>query len=507
MHIKFRSPVRHMRVNLALFRGIIGGLMRRSGIQSRAPFQIPKDIHTIVDQYDLNPTVHVAIACPKCYALSPFTDETLQTAENALEAHLPLPVCEERIHPDSPPCGTTLWHTRHSGKRLFMAPIRKQVFQDLKAWIGRILAVPGIEDAIAEHQQCPFPARSDSASDFVDSVVFREFKGIDGQPFVTSQKGPAQNPDLRLVMSLGFDGFNPFGQRETHAQIQSTALYMVILSLPEHLRYRQEYMFLVTVMPGKPKQNHVNHTLRILVKQLLAFWEGVYYTRTARHRIGRKVFVVLLPIVCDTEAAIQISGFAAHNHTYFCRRCLLPISDIYNLDPETWIMRDPAKHRELAFEWKVASRARREAIYKAHGIRFTELMELPYWDPILYTVIDDMHFGYLGLFKTHLREIWGIDHERNSGDGLHPDLSDKKRMKLSNASLRNFLNEIRENEQSLGAILLAEKKGVLWYLCFWLKLRTGLSSKQQMVEQILQWVSLESYQLLTRTQSCIAFNR
>ncbi|KAJ4468448.1 hypothetical protein C8J55DRAFT_437849, partial [Lentinula edodes] len=200
-------------------------------------------------------------------------------------------------------------------------------------------------------------------------------------------------------------------------------------------------------MPGKPKQHHVNHTLRILVKQLLAFWEGVYFTRTARHQIGRKVFVVLLPIVCDTEAAIQISGFAAHNHTYFCRRCLLPISDIHNLDPETWIMRDPVKHRELAFEWKVASRARREAIYKAHGIRFTELMELPYWDPILFTVIDDMHFGYLGLFKTHLREIWGIDHEKLSGDGLHPDLSNKKRRQehrdsfLKQTSPRNVIGK------------------------------------------------------------------
>ncbi|KAJ3871140.1 hypothetical protein F5051DRAFT_446569 [Lentinula edodes] len=152
-------------------------------------------------------------------------------------------------------------------------------------------------------------------------------------------------------------------------------------------------------------------------------------------------------------------------------------------------MRDPVKHRELAFEWKFASRARREAIYKAYGIWFTELMELPYWDPILFTVINDMHPGYLGLFKTHLREIWGIDHEKNSGDGLHPDLSDKKHMKLSNASLRNFLNEIRGNEMSIGAILLEEKNGVLWYLCFWLKLRTGLSSKQQIIDQILQWRS------------------
>ncbi|KAJ3809525.1 hypothetical protein F5876DRAFT_43706, partial [Lentinula aff. lateritia] len=161
--------------------------MRRSGIQSRVPLQIPKDIHTIVDQYDLNPTLHVAVACPKCYALSPFNDEALKNAENAHEAHLPFPVCEERLHPDSPSCGTTLWHTRHSGKRLFVSPIRKQVFQDLKEWIGRILAVPGIEDAVAEHQQRPFPTRTDSEIDFVDSVVFRGFRGVDGQPFVTSQ--------------------------------------------------------------------------------------------------------------------------------------------------------------------------------------------------------------------------------------------------------------------------------------------------------------------------------
>ncbi|KAJ3803631.1 hypothetical protein F5876DRAFT_84849 [Lentinula aff. lateritia] len=91
MHIKFRSPVRHMRVNLALLRGIIEVFVRRSGIQSRVSLQIPKDIHTIVDQYDLNPTLHVAIACPKCYALSPFTNEVLKHAEDAHEAHLPFP--------------------------------------------------------------------------------------------------------------------------------------------------------------------------------------------------------------------------------------------------------------------------------------------------------------------------------------------------------------------------------------------------------------------------------
>ncbi|KAJ3838280.1 hypothetical protein F5878DRAFT_513132, partial [Lentinula raphanica] len=218
-------------------------------------------------------------------------------------------------------------------------------------------------------------------------------------------------------------------------------------------------MCLVTVIPGKPKQHHINHTLSALVSQLLPFWRGISYTRTAHYRTGRTVFMALLPTVCDTEAAIQISGFAAHNHTYFCRRCLLPINDIHNLEPDTWIMRDPDKHKELALEWKEAPQARREAIYRDHGVRWTELLSLPYWNPIPHTVIDDMHLGYLGLFRTHLRLIWGIDHEKNSGDGLCPDT--EKQRKLSKASLRHLLNEIRANTPTLQQLLEEENKKVI----------------------------------------------
>ncbi|KAJ3897153.1 hypothetical protein F5879DRAFT_782240, partial [Lentinula edodes] len=99
----------------------------------------------------------------------------------------------------------------------------------------------------------------------------------------------------------------------------------------------------------------------------------------------------------------------SHTHTWFCRRCLLPLNEIHNLEPETWVMRDCCQHREIALEWKDASEARREAIYTEHGIRHSELLELPYWDPILFTIIDDVHFAYLGLLKTHLEKIWFID--------------------------------------------------------------------------------------------------
>ncbi|KAJ4464154.1 hypothetical protein C8R41DRAFT_768997 [Lentinula lateritia] len=177
-------------------------------------------------------------------------------------------------------------------------------------------------------------------------------------------------------------------------------------------------------MTGKPSQHHINFTLRKLVKQLLPFWEGVFYVRTARYFLGRRVFIALIPAVCDTEGAHQLSGFASHSHTYFCRRCLLQIGDIHNLVPETWIMRDPAQHRQLALKWKEAStEEERQKIYDEFGIRWSELLELPYWDPVLFTIIDDMHFAQLGLFETHLRDVWQIDHEKSGGDGKPPSLS------------------------------------------------------------------------------------
>ncbi|KAJ3791310.1 hypothetical protein GGU11DRAFT_761708 [Lentinula aff. detonsa] len=61
--------------------------------------------------------------------------------------------------------------------------------------------------------------------------------------------------------------------------------------------------------------------------------------------------------------------------------------------------------------------------------------------------------------------------------------------KISKGSLRHLLNLIRGNLPILRNILMEENKGALWYICFMLKLRTGLRTKQQLVDQILQWRS------------------
>ncbi|KAJ3911638.1 hypothetical protein F5877DRAFT_10671, partial [Lentinula edodes] len=169
-------------------------------------------------------------------------------------------------------------------------------------------------------------------------------------------------------------------------------------------------MFLVTVMPGHPNEDQVNHTLKEVVDELLLLWHGVFYTRTAEYPQGRTVSLAVLPAVCDAEGAHSLSGFASHEHTYFCIRCLLPKHEIHNLKPETWPRRDLEEHRKLASLWRDApSIADRDKIFKEHGLRWSELLRLPYWNPITFTLIDSMHMGYLGLFSTHIRKIWKMD--------------------------------------------------------------------------------------------------
>ena len=51
----------------------------------------------------------------------------------------------------------------------------------------------------------------------------------------------------------------------------------------------------------------------------------------------------------------------------------------------------------------------RDAIFEDHGIRWSRLLRLPYWDPTRYAVVDAMHNLFLGELRHHCVEVWGID--------------------------------------------------------------------------------------------------
>ena len=99
--------------------------------------------------------------------------------------------------------------------------------------------------------------------------------------------GPAN--EMCLVFSFSMDSFNPYHMKESKQTLSSTALWLILLNLPPHLRYHPKNMFLTGIIPGpkKPLLSDINHSLKILVDVLLKFFDpGVLYSQTARHKQG-----------------------------------------------------------------------------------------------------------------------------------------------------------------------------------------------------------------------------
>ncbi|KAI0689979.1 hypothetical protein C8T65DRAFT_518639, partial [Cerioporus squamosus] len=176
----------------------------------------------------------------------------------------------------------------------------------------------------------------------------------------------------------------------------------------------------------KPSTDQLNHFLRPLVDELLVFWRtGVFYSRTAKYPDGRLVRCALGPLVCDLPAARQTSGFGGYMSKYFCSVCKLLREDINTIDPENWPPRSCEEHRAAAAAWKdKPSVAQRKDAFKENSIRWSALLDLPYWDPVQFTVIDSMHNHYLGLLKHHCRRIWGMNVAGEDADDDESVLAD-----------------------------------------------------------------------------------
>ncbi|PCH35844.1 hypothetical protein WOLCODRAFT_80993 [Wolfiporia cocos MD-104 SS10] len=196
----------------------------------------------------------------------------------------------------------------------------------------------------------------------------------------------------------------------------------------------------------KPSLDQLNHFLRPLVDELALFWEpGVFFSRTADFVNGRLVHCALIPLVCDLPAAWQVSGHGGHSATHLCSFCWQKLEDIENLDSQQWRKHSPQEHQRLAEQWKskTSVKAHQETFDK-NGVRWSELLCLPYWDPILFTVIDTMHNQYLGLLKTHCRDVWGMKKDMNDRDGIY-NSKHKIHVNLARTELPSWINPAPAN--------------------------------------------------------------
>ena len=242
-----------------------------------------------------------------------------------------------------------------------------------------------------------------------DGVVWKTFKEFDAK--TSSNFFRAEVADSNLGLMLNLDWFQPF-DGITHS---TGVLYAAICNLPRNIRFKQENLIILGILPGlnEVSLHKINHYLAPIVNELKALWNGVTLNRTYERRNGMKIRAALILVSCDIPAARKICGHVSA--LVSCHRCLKKanyennqhnFAGMDNID-EWFIARDPSQHREDALGWRRCnSNAARKRYVKETGVRWSELLRLPYFDPIRFLTVDPMHCLFLGIAKWIVKRIW-----------------------------------------------------------------------------------------------------
>jgi len=373
--------------------------MSSPGSTERRLEGFPRDPRTVLTALKLKPDVQAFACCQKCFALY------------ASDGEVP-DLCSFKETTTSKPCCEPLFCVKRVGDKTQNVFVREYFHQILKIWLGKLLCRPGVEGLL---DRDVFAGSSgDFGADIFSGDVLRHFSASDGSTFL-----PSRPSEGRYIFGLSVDAFNPFLNKQAGKKASTTAVYMVLLNLPPSVRYKVENMYLAGVVPGprEPSLTQINHLLRPLINELLEFWDpGVWYTRTPSCASGKLVRAALVPLICDLKAARQVMGHGSHSAKKFCSICSISWEQRNEISEASRIPVPAERFREYALEWKMArSQSERDKTFKKHGIRWSVLLDLPYWDPPRFTIVDSMHTILLGHLHRHCSIIWGMN--ATHGDG------------------------------------------------------------------------------------------
>jgi len=309
-------------------------------------------------------------------------------------------------------CKEPLVRPRLISNHIVFMPIKTFVAFDVKDWIGRLLAQAGLEAKMdAAWTACK--TVGDEMHDIFDGNMLRNFRGPGGHYF---SHGDGEG---RYVFSLSLDFFNPLGNKQAGKKVSVGLISLVCLNLPPELRYKVEYMFLAGVIPGprEPPLDKGNHYIRPIVDAFVELWSpGVWFSRTDGHPLGRLAVCAIVSVVCDLLAAKKVAGFGSLAHTHFCHicHCTRNVHGYGHLDQHLWRMRTNGETRASAQAYKDSTtEVESDVIFAQTGVRWSELLRLPYFDPTRFVVIDAMHNLFLGLINKHFQDILGIRLEKD----------------------------------------------------------------------------------------------
>ena len=246
-------------------------------------------------------------------------------------------------------------------------------------------------------------------ADVVDAGIWKRFQ--------TDSCGPTPDRPFLSAGGIGLvfntDGFQPFKKLVYSVD----ALYLAVMNLPRHLRYRRENMILCGLVPHGGATN-MQMFLRPMVDELLALWEPA---------VGRPRAAVLC-VACDVPAARKAGGFMGHTGrregprrrtryppkrdgkgTYFGSVPYPGMSQANKGLLRAFRQPFPVRKRKhwtaAGAKWKDARTiGGRKKVRQKTGCAYSELMRLPYTDPSMF-VVDAMHNIWEGVWRDLLSQM------------------------------------------------------------------------------------------------------
>ena len=338
------------------------------------------------------------VVCPKCDSIY-HPDDCIRNVFGVKESlqclHQPNPNRRNK-------CNTVLLKKVKYGNSFKLMPKKAYPYYSLQKSLDRLSQSTNFIHICEDwRKRCTTSSQFLSMFDVYDGQVWHDF--------TCDKYGKFLHNPFCYLLTMNVDWFQPF----THTEYSIGAIYLTVQNLPRHLRYKEENIILIGIIPGPSEPSlSLNSYLTPFVEELMTGWTTGFVIHD-KHGTALKARVALSCVACDIPASRKVCGFLSHNASQGCNKCLksfLSISpgklDYSEFDTETWPLRNLDEHRKYCNEILGATSAKeKKSLESKYGIRYSILLALPYFDPLRFTVIDPMHNLYLGTGK-HVFKIW-----------------------------------------------------------------------------------------------------
>ena len=171
-----------------------------------------------------------------------------------------------------------------------------------------------------------------------------------------------------------------------HTNYSVGILYLVVENLPRNIRFNIENTIIVGCIPGpnEPRKN-INSFIKPLVDELLELWHGAQVKSGSLFGVTS----VRCMLSADIPATRKLCGFFSHSARRGFSKCFKVFehenfgskADYSGFDRSLCTPRNTADHVDILnqISW-LSTAAERDEFQKNWGVRYSELLRLPYFD-------------------------------------------------------------------------------------------------------------------------------